>query len=221
MFDDLRAAQMSEPVNDTSKLLLGLAAAVGTALVVFARKHGVEIEPEPEPRLSDPREVKRALLELQQWSGMKETDPRAAPLLAKYWAAAGLPPQPVSTPWSAAFISYVAAGAVQPSASHIGYARAAWRARQARLPGRYWAFQPQELGALRRGDILIKARGGPVTWADVIADTGHKDTHGDLLIDDGSTLVGGNVSDTVRTSPLVPGSAFAVLRKMDEGAPLV
>ena len=58
-------------------------------------------------------------------------------------------------------------------------------------------------------------------WHDVAADTGHKDSHGDLVVDDSGgvlTLIGGNVSDAVSRVQL-PLSAlsgvFAVLRKVN------
>lgn len=201
--------------DSTGKLLLGLAAAVGTALLVFARKHGAEVELPELPLTIDP--IERAELELERWSGTKETDARAAPLLARYWAAVGMPPQSPDVPWSAAFISFVARPAVAPSGDHVGYARAAFRARQAGKPGVYWAFQPQELQPTR-GDILIRGRGQPVSWQDIAQDTGHKDAHGDLVTDAGNgvlTLIGGNVSNSVTRQQVgaVPLEVFAVLRK--------
>lgn len=206
--------------GDVEKLLLGLAVAVGTALLAFARRHGAAVVEPLAPESSAHDESSRAESELAKWHGITETDARAKPLLAAYWAAVGLQPQPPGTAWSAAFISAVAWPAVEPSASHIGYARAAWRARQRGEPGVYWALQPSEAGALQRGDIVIRGRGQPVSWADVVADTGHKDSHGDIVTSDGGavvTLVGGNVSDSVRQTALpsgtLPANTFAVLRK--------
>ena len=210
--------------TDTEKLVLGLAVAVGTALLAFARRHGVSV-PEPLPAWIDLQvagddPTVRAEAELAKWQGITETDSAAAPLLAAYWRAVGLPPQPPGTAWSAAFISAVAAPAVAPSANHIGYARAAWKARQQGTSGAYWAFQPHEAGPLQRGDIVLRGRGQPVSWADVVADTGHRDSHGDIVTADRGavlTRVGGNVSNSVRQTALpsgsVPANTFAVLRR--------
>jgi len=205
--------------DNASKLILGLAAAVGVALVAFARKYGADVELPELPPGTEP--IARAELELERWRGMKETDVLAAPLLARYWAAVGSPPQPPVVPWSAAFISFVAGKSLKPSANHVGYARAALEARQRQQLGKYWAFAPNESGVLpvRRGDILLRGRGVPVGWQDVERDTGHKDAHGDIVIDTTGgllSLIGGNVSNGVtltqqpysQAAPLV----FAVLR---------
>lgn len=209
--------------TDAAKLIVGLAAAVGTALIVFARKHGasIELEPMPSPPI-EPLPIQRAKRELAQWADMKETDSRAALLLAKYWSAVGLKPQLPSVPWSAAFISYLAGSALYGSANHIGYARSALRSRMQGEPGVYWAFAPNEPGVLplQRGDIVVKGRGSePVTWSDVTADTGHKDSHGDLVLGTSGgqvDLIGGNLSDGVAITHLpvgsLPSSTFAVLR---------
>ena len=206
--------------RDPAKLIVGLAAALGTALLVFARRNGSDVEL---PELSlDADPVDRAELELQRWEGLKETDARAAPLLARYWKAVGLPPQPSDTPWSAAFLSFVARPALDPSGDHVGYARAALRARKSGTPNKYWAFAPNESGVLpvRRGDILIRGRGQPVSWQDVETDTGHKDAHGDLVTDVSAgvvSLIGGNVSNAVTQTDQLLGAApvgvFAILRK--------
>lgn len=207
--------------RDPGKLIVGLAAAVGTALLLFARKHG---EPDDFPELpADADAVDRAELELANWRGLTETDRAAAPLLARYWKAVGVPPQPPGTAWSAAFISYLAGPSLPPNAAHIGYTRAAYRARESKQPGRYWAFQPSEL-PLQRGDILIRARAGSgASWQDVLTGTAHKDTHGDLVAERSAgmlRLIGGNVSNAV-TEQRVPYGAgdalpgvFAVLRKV-------
>lgn len=165
-------------------------------------------------------EVKRARKELSRWVGLREGDPAAQALLARYWAAVGLPPQPAGTPWSAAFLSFVAAPALSPSSSHLGYARDALRSRQEGKRGVYWAYRPDEITAYRPGDILIRGRGQPVGWADVERESGHKDSHGDLVVEsrpDGVLLLGGNVNDTVATRLRRPGDGaepvFAVLRK--------
>ncbi len=234
-------------LDSTGKLLLGLAAAVGAALLVYARKHGVEVEIEPEPpsgppalppgprAAQDPAALARARAELATWAGRKDSDPSVAALLAKYWAAVGLPPQPSTTPWSAAFISYVAGAGLQPNAGHIGYTRAALKARQAGKRDRYWAFAPWEMPKIQAGDIVVRGRGAAplATWQDVTSDTGHKDAHGDLVtqVQNGvAGVIGGNVSDgvTARAIPDDPAApsysagsprspVFAVLRFVPEG----
>lgn len=211
--------------TDAAKLIVGLAAAVGTALLVFARKHGapVELPPlvpgEPEP----PPEVERAEHEiaLWGWGDLKESDAAAGPLLAKYWRAVGLAPQPPGTAWSAAFISYVAGPALYAAANHIGYARNALQSRLQGERGVYWAFSPNESGVmpLRQGDLVLTGRGQPVAWSDVASNTGHKDAHGQIVVSTRGvvTLIGGNESDSVRRTQVpagvLPANAFVVLRK--------
>lgn len=209
--------------TDAAKLIVGLAAAVGTALLVFARKHGAAVELAPlVPGEPDDPAVERAEREiaLWGWGELKESQPAAAPLLAKYWRACGLSPQPPGTAWSAAFISYVGGGALYAAANHIGYARNALRSRLQGEQGVYWAHAPNESGVLplRRGDLVLTGRGQPVTWADVAADTGHKDAHGQIVVATRGvvSLIGGNESDSVRQSHLaegvLPPNTFAVLR---------
>lgn len=161
--------------------------------------------------------VKRAQKELKKWAGLDESDPAAIPLLTRYWSMVGLPLQPASVPWSAVFISNVAAGYLSPNASHIGYARSAWKDRQKGVKGRYWAYSPNEIFPLKAGDIVIKGRGMPVTWNDVIHDTGHKDSHGDLITStkNGYTMIGGNVGNSVteKTVSSLSPDTFAILRR--------
>ena len=161
--------------------------------------------------------ISRAKKELKKWKGLNETDPQAKPLLASYWASVNLPPQPASTPWSAAFISTVAP--VKPSSNHIGYTRSAWNARLTGRKGEYWAYEPTEVLPIKKGDIIVRGRGQPVGWSDVTHDTGHKDSHGDIVTNVSKsgvlTLIGGNVSDAVTQKEYtsLPPHAFAVLRK--------
>jgi len=159
--------------------------------------------------------MKRAEQEWKRWIGFDESSPDAVPLLTKYWKSVGLPLQPASVPWSAAFISTIAAGYLKPSPNHLGYARAAWKDRQNGVKGRYWAYKPSEVGPLQKGDIVVKGRGQPVGWDDIIADTGHKDSHGDIVTETkgGLTLIGGNVGNSVTKTHVLANSVFAVLRK--------
>ena len=208
---------------DSGKLLLGLAAAVGTTLLVFARKYDPDFTLPLELQTEDA--IARAQLELERWRGMTESDAAAAPVLARYWAAVGMPPQPPGVPWSAAFISFVAGPAgLSPSGDHVGYARAALAARKRGDRGRYWAFAPNESGLLpvRRGDILINWRNQPASWADVAADTGHKDAHGRLVTYAAPGLysvIGGNEGNAVTqtdvpsSTGVPPSDVFAILRK--------
>lgn len=208
-------------LDTTGKLIVGLAAAVGGALMLFARKYGGDELP---PELQSEDTIARAELELQRWHGMKETDAAAAPVLARYWGAVGYGPQAPDVPWSAAFISYVAGpNGLQPSGDHVGYARAALKARTARDTSKYWAFAPNESGVLpvRRGDILISWRNQPATWADVASNTGHKDAHGRVVTYAAGgvvSMIGGNegngVAQTDAPANQVPASdVFAILRK--------
>ena len=168
--------------------------------------------------------IKRAYKELDEWEGKTETDSEMSEFLRKYWNAAGLSLQPASIAWSAAFISYaVGSKLLKPSQSHIEYTRAAYKARLNKERGKYWAYQPSELGKVKKGDILVRSRGdSPTHWSDVVGNTGFHQTHGDLVTKvsgNQAFAIGGNKQNSVNEEiyPLVdgrpPSNVFAVLRK--------
>lgn len=166
--------------------------------------------------------IKKAKTELIAWQNMTETDAQATPYLRKYWEAVSLPLQPASTAWSAAFISYVMGNLIRPKQSHIEYARAAYRDRQNKIRGKYWAYNPQEISKIKKGDILVRSRGdSSATWKDVTNPSGFHETHGDLVVETqkgGVVGLGGNKHNKVATEvyPLYggkpPSNVFAVLR---------
>lgn len=193
------------------KLFLGALAAVGTALVAFVqtarREHGDGDE--GEPPIFDPARlpVQKAWEHLELWGGRAETDPGVRALLDGYWASIGWAPQEPDVPWSAAFISAMAQAisreALRPSPSHIDYARAAYQARQSGTRDRFWAYRPEEIAKLLPGDVLVRTRGEPVTWADVEQPpgAGFKKSHGDLVVSVAPSeagTIGGNVDQSVR-----------------------
>lgn len=165
----------------------------------------------------------RAYGELEKWRGLTETNPDARPLLTRYWAAAGLPLQPTTTPWSAAFVSDVLnfrPGMIIPSPAHVDYVHAGYRARKLGKRDTYWALTPEEAGPLRPGDVVVKARpsdSGPDargwTLADLVDFGGFVPTHGDVVFEPSpgggapATGVGGNLSNSVRQTP-IPTDAF-------------
>lgn len=177
------------------------------------------------------RVASRAYGELEKWRGLTETSPDAVPLLTRYWAAAGLPLQPPSTAWSAAFISEVAKPFVPPSPAHVDYVGAGYRTRMDGNESAYWSLTPQEAGPLQTGDIVVKARkssSGPDAsgWslADVIDFGGFVPSHGDVVFEPSpgggrpATGIGGNLSNSVRETPIPTDAsgraagAYAVMR---------
>jgi len=219
-------------LNSTERLFLAFVTAVATAALVFVRRQsdvsGDNDDLPPGPYPGDPV-VARALSELESWRGLTETDQAAAPMLANYWIAAGLPVQPPTVPWSSAFMSYVAEDALRPSGAHIDYVRAAYADRQKGAPGKYWAYEPSEL-ELRPGDVVVASRSGEkVDWSDVQHQSGFRPTHGNVVVDVKGAVakvVGGNVGNSVRMTdepissdgrPTRP-EVFAVLRRGDGSA---
>lgn len=233
-------------MTEAAKLIVGLAGAVGVALVAFAKRHGLdEQEPPgvpsgPGPSLTERFAVPRlAHDELTRWAGRVETDPAMRSTLEAYWLAAGEKPSSFpegwqsSKPWSAAFISYVtsaaAPGALKPSPSHWGYMRSA-------LGARPTASQPFPYRALpsttvpRTGDIVVRTRlEGDRKKLDDVRDIAFHPSHGDIVVRaepdlDHIDVVGGNLGHSVAkrryplrmTGEINDPRIIAVLRRTGE-----
>jgi hypothetical protein len=154
--------------------------------------------------------------EFNSWDGRAETDPGVLPILTKYWEPIDIEWTPSGTPWSAAYISWVAKqvdSGFPATAAHWQYADAVIRGD---VPG--WTghsiLQNQARVPLAVGDILVRPRGsGDRSTASFWY------THGDIVgkIADGKAyLYGGNLSDTNKIAAVIPvdsqGYATAKIR---------
>ena len=133
--------------------------------------------------------------EIDFWNSRVETDPGAEQQLAKYWNYVNVKNwDPVETPWSAAFISYVLRNSGFPKTSaHYQYIEQIKNSPVS--PYRLFDIGKQKEVFLNVGDVLVKPRSGS-DYA----------THGDIVykIENGKAfLVGGNLSNTVKISRLV------------------
>lgn len=177
--------------------------------------------PSPAPYIPSPslsglrgRIVQTALQELQRWGDGKgkESDPAFRPIVETYWrtGVGYLPNEPnwwSSVPWSAAFISYVmrqagAGSAFRYSGGHSYYTVAAKNNRLANNSNPFKAYRLSEV-APQPGDLVCKARDGSGATYDNIAEG--MSTHCDVVVSvqPGRLLtVGGNVSDSVKTTPV-------------------
>ncbi|MCW5942778.1 MAG: DUF2272 domain-containing protein [Fimbriimonadaceae bacterium] len=146
-----------------------------------------------------------------------ENHPDSVPRIAQYWRSFQATAEPVSTAWSAAFISFVVRKAAltksfQFAGRHTTYLSDSKRARQANDATRaYWAVRLSER-ALQIGDLVGAYRtgdgcGSAVRTYDSLP--GDFCAHCDLVvaIRGGKALtIGGNVSNTVKVTevPLTP-----------------
>lgn len=205
-----------------ARVIVGLAGAVGLALVAFAREHQGQGEPgetvpAPPPSSRPPTDpvVAVALQELARWkhhdgTPRVETDPAMRSTLEEYWRAANENPDNFgsgweqSKPWSAAFISYVTRkavpGALLPNAGHWTYTRKALLGNPG--DGEYEALQPATVPL--PGDIVVRTRlpGDRKTLDDVRRIDFHP-SHGDIVVNTEPSIahvrvVGGNLTHSVR-----------------------
>jgi len=186
--------------------------------------------------------VAAAEAELTRFAGRRETAPSVAPILTEYWlavpdvsAAAARVHIARRTAWSAAFISFLVRQALAESgtaahfefsASHSIYAGAAIRNDfDAVPPPAFYGLPPNGAGGekLRPGDILGYPRTTAIDdYEDALRAARRQprpDTypsHFDVVtgISDGeATLIGGNVSQTVkRTTLKLDPDGFAPVR---------
>ncbi len=199
--------------SNVEKLVIGLAGAVGFALLAFAREHGQgETEPAPPPQPTEPPPsdpvVAVALQELSRWGGRPETDPVMRSTLQEYWQAAGEDPNAFAPgwetlkPWSAAFVSYVAnkgaPGSLFPNAAHWRYLR---RGLGSVKTGQYKTLDPNT--PVRVGDIIVRTRvPGDRKTLQNVANTAFHPSHGDIVVgtfQDFVRVVGGNLKNSVRS----------------------
>lgn len=129
--------------------------------------------------------------ELERWIGKKETDQSMLDTLADYWASVGWTSwdKNTSTPWSAAFVSYVLGPDFPGASSHRKYVQ---EIVAGNAPG-WEAFSiPKNLDQIKLnpGDVLVKPRSG-----------GWGNSHGAVVMETGggvARLAGGNVSNTAK-----------------------
>jgi hypothetical protein len=129
--------------------------------------------------------------ELERWIGKKETDQSMLDTLADYWASVGWNSwdKNTSTPWSAAFVSYVLGPDFPGASSHRKYVQ---EIVSGNAPG-WEAFSiPKNLDQIKLnpGDVLVKPRSG-----------GWGNSHGAVVMEAGggvARLAGGNVSNTAK-----------------------
>lgn len=157
-----------------------------------------------------------------------ETHPLAQERIRDYWLSFASQAQPVSEPWSAAFVSFVVGSAALPlsfafSGRHTTYLSDSKRARLAGDTRRaYWALRLDE-APLRVGDLVGAYRTGrgcgtAVRTYDSLP--GDFCSHCDLVVavrGDRAVMLGGNLSNTVRATevPLTAtGHAAAGARRI-------
>jgi peptidoglycan hydrolase-like protein with peptidoglycan-binding domain len=160
------------------------------------------------------RIVQVALQELARWGNgrIKEGDPSMRSILTAYWRnGAGYMPSGAtwwsSVPWSAAFISYVmrqagAGSSFRYSGGHSYYTVAAKNNRLANNSNPFKAYRITEVSP-RLGDLVCKSRSGSGATYDNIREG--MATHCDIVVEiqPGRLItVGGNVSDSVKTTPV-------------------
>ena len=137
--------------------------------------------------------------EMDTWDGRKETHPAVMERLEAYWDNVGVENwTPDGTPWSAAFVSYLLRrSGFAGDQAHWVYTRdiingsadyPGWQAYN--IP---WNIFDEGI-ELNVGDVLVRKRSGSNT-------AGHGDVVYRVDPDEGwAYLVGGNLSDTVRSS---------------------
>ena len=146
--------------------------------------------------------------EIDFWDGLTETDPAAQSRLEAYWENLGVSNwSAAGTPWSAAFVSYLLKGkGFKGDSAHWVYTRDI-------IAGDYPGWTAYNLpwnvygpgSEVNVGYILVRKRPGSNT-------AGHGDVVYSVDTDEGyAYVIGGNLSDTVRTQRiellnLEPGS---------------
>jgi len=158
--------------------------------------------------------VRVALGELARWrdGAVKESDPAMRSRLADYWktgtgSSFQEPDWWSKYPWSAAFISWVmklagAGSAFRYSAGHSYYIHAAKQNRLANSSNPIKAYRVTEV-APQPGDLVCKSRAGSGATYDNIQPG--MSTHCDVVTEvrPGQLItVGGNVSDSVKRTPV-------------------
>lgn len=145
------------------------------------------------------------------FGALHETHPLAQERIRDYWLSFAPQAQPVSEPWSAAFISFVVGSAALPltfafSGRHTTYLSDGKRARVAGDASRaYWTLRLDE-APLRVGDLVGAYRtggrcGSAVRTYDSLP--GDFCSHCDLVVavqGDKAVTLGGNLSNTVKAT---------------------
>lgn len=175
------------------------------------------LRPTPVKRL-----IKATEQELKNWAGgLKEDNAAGIEMIKRYWTQGARLNYPgYMTPWSAAFISYVAnlsnPGSLPPAGSHMEYATKALRGegsfRVYRSPG----FK------VRPGDLILRSRANSGATFDMIG-KGYIETHVDVVtaVKNGYARgIGGNKANAVSVEnyaldakgAVTDPTVFAILR---------
>ena len=137
--------------------------------------------------------------EITAWNNRVETDSEVYPRLQAYWDNLDVTGwTPAGTPWSGAFISYVLRNqGFQGDGLHANYVRAVM---DNKYPGWKAFGVPRNTYnspiRVNVGDVFVKPRSG-----------GYTSGHGDIVYrvdreNNKAYLIGGNLSDTLRTTTL-------------------
>jgi peptidoglycan hydrolase-like protein with peptidoglycan-binding domain len=225
----------------TERALIAAGASSPTGGVAYGPSNGPSHVPTPSTALNGGAGAKlrsqiatTANTEWERWKRgtIKEGDPAIRSVLAGYWKD-GVGWLPSGSTWwsdvagSAAFISWVvkkagAGNSFKYSSAHAVYT--AW-AKQNKLSGSSSPFQAYRVTevAPRVGDIVCKDRGSGATYDNIREGMS---THCDIVVEvqpGKLTTIGGNLSDSVRTSPVTTDAQgrinqrdyFAVIRVGD------
>lgn len=139
----------------------------------------------------------RVETEKRAWSGLDESDPRALPILSRYWKTVGLTASdwsPSGTPWSAAFVSEVMSPyGLPPAAAHYQYVESVI---EGDAPG-WKAYRIAGPVKLAPGDVIVRPRGTGTP-----SDEAYWYSHGDVVyaVRGGRAYwAGGNLGDTLKS----------------------
>lgn len=145
-----------------------------------------------------------ALGEWKRWGYGKKTEDEKVmqTVIEEYWKkGVGYLPDALSSPWSAAFISYVmriagSGNSFPYSSNHSIYSYRAKNNRIANVAGSFMAYHISELKP-QIGDIIVAPRDSSLSYA-TLSKEGKKG-HGDIIVEinaDGVYVVGGNVGNS-------------------------
>ncbi|HEU4387381.1 MAG TPA: DUF2272 domain-containing protein [Blastocatellia bacterium] len=175
------------------------------------------LRPEISPEVDRLAELAGAEYKRFLFGKRKETDPASRERIANYWLSFQNTAEPVSEPWSAAFISFIVKNtglekSFKFSGRHTTYLSDSKRARLASDTSRaYWAVRLGERN-LVIGDMIAAYRTGGdcgLTVRTYDSLPGDFCAHTDLVVairDGNAITLGGNVSDSVNSKevPLTP-----------------
>ena len=170
--------------------------------------------------------AQNAMLEFSTWKNgkLKEGEKEAYSILKKYWDGLGDWPEgrwkPTTTPWSAAFISYVmkkSGDDFYNSAAHTTYATKALQNRKKLIADPKSLTGVQHVLFLKGeaqpdiGDVMFYVREGNINdW--ISGGGGQRPSHTDIFIGGGKGI-GGNLSNTCSKTKAM-GKHTAIIKKI-------